>query len=73
MGLFSRVEPFLRDQGIRILACTQCSHLKVTFIDQVSCVFVSNLDPSAATVKIIGTTQPEEIITDPAEGVANEM
>ena len=34
---------------------------------------VSFLDPSAATVEIIGTSQPEEIITDPAEGVANEM
>ena len=33
---------------------------------------VSFLDPSAATVEIIGTTQPEEI-TNPAEGVANEM
>ena len=32
-----------------------------------------SLDPSAATVEITDTTQPEEIITDPAEGAALEM
>ena len=69
MGLFSRVGLFLRNYGIQILACTQCPYLKVTSSDQSP---VSFLDPSAATVEIIGTTQPEEI-TDPAEGVANEM
>ena len=29
--------------------------------------------PSAATVETIDTTQPEEIIIDPAEGAAIEM
>ena len=72
MGLFSGVGLFLRDYGIQILAHTQCPYLKVTFSDQVTRVFPFQLTLSAATVQIIGTSQPEEI-TDPAEGVANEM
>ena len=71
MGLFSGVGLFLRDYGIQILARTQCPY-RHFYRSGHLCLSVSTLDPSAATVEIIGTTQPEEI-TDPAEGVANEM
>ena len=73
MGLFSRVGLFLRDYGIRILACTQCPYLKVTFSDQITSLSVSTLDPSAATVEIIDTTQQEMVIINPAECAAIEM
>ena len=65
---------FLRDYGTQILACTQCPYLKVTFSDQVTCIFLFQLLILLQLLcKIIGTTQSEEIITDPAEGVGIEM
>ena len=49
-------------------------YLKVTFSDQVTCIFLFQLLILLQLLcKIIGTTQPEEIITDPAEGVGIEM
>ena len=74
MGLFSRVGLFLRDYGYRYLHVHSVRILRSLLVIR-SPVFLFQLlhDPSAATVEIIDTTQPEEIIIDPAEGAAIEM